>query len=172
MKFLKHSEWAENMLVDGSLIVSHWDTTTDGKPDKDCPQGGVLSPRVWFRVVNNLLKDLKKEGFLIYGYTDDTAILVTGNFLNTPEDLMINAMKTVQEQSETKDLTVIWLKTNVIIFTRKYKPQPIVPLRLRGENKLPSPVRWNIQESYWTLKWIGSNTPQTEGRNLLLCVGI
>ena len=92
-------------------------------------------------MVNNLLKDLKKEGFLIYGYTDDTAILVTGNFLNTPEDLMINAMKTVQEQSETKDLTVIWLKTNVIIFTRKYKPQPIVPLRLRGENKLPSPVR-------------------------------
>jgi len=34
MKFLKCSEWAEHMLVDGNLIVIHWDTTTDGKPGK------------------------------------------------------------------------------------------------------------------------------------------
>jgi len=92
-------------------------------------------------VVNNPLKDLQKEGFLVYGYADDTAISVTGNFLNTPRDLKINAMKTVQKQCETKGLTVIWLKTNVIIFTRNYTPQPTVPLRLGREKKLPSPVQ-------------------------------
>ena len=40
MKSLKRSERAEHMLVDGNLIVIHWDTATDGKPDKGCPQGG------------------------------------------------------------------------------------------------------------------------------------
>lgn len=31
-------------------------------------------------MVNDLIECLKKEGFLVYGYTDDTAILVRGNF--------------------------------------------------------------------------------------------
>jgi len=78
---------------------------------------------------------------MVYGYADDTVILVTGNLLNTPRDLIINALKIVQKQCETKSLTVNWLKTNVTIFTRKYKPQPIVPLRLGGGGgEFPPPV--------------------------------
>jgi hypothetical protein len=57
-------------------------------------------------VVNDLSEDLQKERFLVYGYADDIAILVRGNFLGALGDLMINALKTVQRWWETKVLTV------------------------------------------------------------------
>jgi len=57
-------------------------------------------------VVNDLSQDLQKERFLVYGYADDIAILVRGNFLSALGDLMINALKIVQRWWETKVLTV------------------------------------------------------------------
>jgi hypothetical protein len=86
-------------------------------------------------VVNDLLKDLQQEGFLVYGCADDSQ-LVRGNFLNILRDHVINAMKTVQRLCETKSLTLNPLKTNVTVFTRKWKPKPIKPLRLRGKKKI------------------------------------
>lgn len=83
-------------------------------------------------MVNDLLVDLQKEGFLVYGYADETAILIGGNFHNTLRDLIINALQIVQRQCETKGLTANPLKTNALVFTRKYKPEPIEPLRLEG----------------------------------------
>jgi hypothetical protein len=47
-------------------------------------------------MVNVLLEYLKKEGFLVYGYTGDTAILVRGNFSKILRDLMIKTLKIVQ----------------------------------------------------------------------------
>jgi hypothetical protein len=83
-------------------------------------------------VVNDLLEDLQKEGFLVYGYADDTAILVGGNFHNTLRDLMINTLQRVQRRCETKGLKVNPLKTTALAFTRKYKPEPIELWRLGG----------------------------------------
>jgi len=57
-------------------------------------------------VVNDLSQDLQKERFLVYGYADDIAILVRGNFLSALGDLMINSLKIVQRWWETKVLTV------------------------------------------------------------------
>jgi hypothetical protein len=39
-------DWVEDMLVDRNFPVSHGDTTIEGKPEKFCPQVGVLSPLV------------------------------------------------------------------------------------------------------------------------------
>ena len=57
-------------------------------------------------MVNDLSQDLQKERFLVYGYADDIAILVRGNFLSALGDLMINSLKIVQRWWETKVLTV------------------------------------------------------------------
>jgi len=119
------------MLVDTNMTISQEHTTIRGKPDKSCPQGGVLSPLLCCLVVNDLSQDLQKEGFLVYGYADDTAILVRGNVHNTLRDLTANALRIVQRRCETKGLRTNPLKTNIMVFTRKYKSEPKEPLRLR-----------------------------------------
>lgn len=69
---------------------------------------------------------------MVYDYADDIAILVRGNLINA-YDLMINTLKAVQIQCQTKCLTANPLKTDVVFFTRTYKPAPIEPLRLGGK---------------------------------------
>jgi hypothetical protein len=49
--------------------------------------------------------------------------------LNTFRDFIINALKIVHRWCETKSLPVNPLKTNIMVFTRKYKPEPIQPMR-------------------------------------------
>jgi len=51
------------MLVDLSLIVSHWDTTTDGKPDKDWPQGDGFVSTCVIPCGKQPLQGLKKRKF-------------------------------------------------------------------------------------------------------------
>jgi hypothetical protein len=46
-------------------------------------------------MVNVLLVDLRKEGFLVYGYAYDIAILVRENFLNTVRHLMTNTLSII-----------------------------------------------------------------------------
>jgi hypothetical protein len=82
-------------------------------------------------LVYNVVKALQKEGILVYGYADDIPISMRGNFLNTLRDFMINALKIVHRWCETKGLSVNPLKTNIMVFTRKYKPEPIQPMRLK-----------------------------------------
>jgi hypothetical protein len=48
----------------------------EGTPDRGCPQEGVLSPLLWCIVVNDLLEELRREGFHVYGYADDIDIAV------------------------------------------------------------------------------------------------
>jgi hypothetical protein len=48
-------------------------------------------------------------------------------------DLMINILKIVQRWCVTKCLMVNPLKTNVMVFTRKYKQQPTQVLRVKGK---------------------------------------
>jgi Reverse transcriptase (RNA-dependent DNA polymerase). len=127
-------DWVEYMLENRNRTVSNGDTTTEGNPDKGCPQGGFLSPLLWCFMVNDLLVHLQKEGFLVHSYADNTAILIRWKFLNTLTDLMINVLKTVQRWYETKGLMVNLLETNVMVFTRKYKPVPTQPLTV-GEKR-------------------------------------
>jgi hypothetical protein len=66
-------EWTMNMLAGRNLTVHHRDITIEGKPDTSSPQGGVLSPLLWYFMVNDLLLGLQR-GFCIYGYADVTAM--------------------------------------------------------------------------------------------------
>ena len=64
-------DWTENMLggtAKRNLTVYHRERTTEGTPDRGCPQGGVLSPLQWCPVLNDQLEDLQRKGFHVYGY--------------------------------------------------------------------------------------------------------
>ncbi|KMQ89208.1 reverse transcriptase [Lasius niger] len=100
------------MLTGKNLLVRYCNIAIKGKSDRGCPQGGVLSTLLWCLVVNDLLEDLQRKGFLTYSYADDIAIV---------------------SWCETKDLTVNPSKTNIMVFTIKYKPEPIEPLKLWGK---------------------------------------
>jgi hypothetical protein len=94
-------------------------------------------------VVNDRLEDLQKEGFLVYGYADEITVSVRENLLNTLRDLMIDALELVQSWCDTKGLKINPLKSNVIVFTRKYKPEPAEPLKLgRSEIAFTNSVKY------------------------------
>jgi hypothetical protein len=111
------------------LTVNLGDRTTEGKLDKGCPERERdLFPLLWCSLVY-VIEDLQKESFLVYGYADDIPNSVKGNFLNTLRDFTINVLKIVHRWCETKGLPVNPLKTNIMVFTRKYKPEPIQPMK-------------------------------------------
>jgi hypothetical protein len=86
-------DWTENMLAGRRIMVYHGERVVEGTPDRGCPQGRVLSPLLWWLVVNDLLEDLQREGFHVYGHADDIAIVAGGHFLTTLRDLIEYALK-------------------------------------------------------------------------------
>jgi hypothetical protein len=60
------------------------------------------------------------------------------------KDLIINVLKIVQRWCVTKRLMVNLLKTNVLVFMRKYKPEPTQALRVGGkETVFTSTVKYS-----------------------------
>ncbi|KMQ83132.1 lian-aa1 retrotransposon protein [Lasius niger] len=59
-------DWIEDMLTGRNPLVGYGDTAIKGKPDRGCPQEGVLSPLLWC-LVNDLLENLQRKSFLTYG---------------------------------------------------------------------------------------------------------
>ena len=78
----------------------------------------------------NATRGFTRGRFSSYGYAVDIAISIRENLLNTLRNLMICALKLVKSWCETKGLKVNPLKSNVIIFTRKCKPEPVQPLKI------------------------------------------
>jgi hypothetical protein len=126
-------DWTENMLAGWRMMVCHGEKMVEGTPDRGCPQGGVLSLLLWCLVVNDFVEDLQTEGFHAYGYADDIAIVAGGRFLTTLRDLMQYALKMTYRWCKTKGLVVNPQKTNIMIFTKNYKPETIEPLRFEGQ---------------------------------------
>jgi hypothetical protein len=49
-------DWTDSMLVERNIVVCHGEETTEGTPDRECPQGGDRSPRLQCLVINNPLR--------------------------------------------------------------------------------------------------------------------
>jgi len=90
--------------------------------------GRVFFPLLWCLVMNELLVGLRKAGFLVFGYADDVAIVAKGNFLSNLKECIDDTFRIIW--CKIKDPTVNPFKTKTMIFTRKYKPEAIEPLKL------------------------------------------
>jgi hypothetical protein len=64
---------------------------------------------------NDLLKNIQREGFYVYNYADDIAIVAGGRFLTTFRDLMKHALKMTYRWFKTKGQVFNPQKTNVMI---------------------------------------------------------
>ena len=92
------------------------------------PQGGALSPLLWSLVADSLLSWLTKQGVFAQGYADDGVILVCGKVLSTMSEIMQRILWGVEEWCKKRHLRVNPIKTVMILFTRKYKPESVRPV--------------------------------------------
>lgn len=56
------------------LTANKGNITTKGTVDSGCRQG-VISPLLWYLMVNDPLVELSRWGFLVLGYADDILII-------------------------------------------------------------------------------------------------
>ena len=125
-------DWTENMLANRRLTATHGNCTITGLANRGCPQGGVFSPSLWNLVVDELLSELRRRGIKVFGYADDLAVLISGPFVDTIRDLMKETLKFVLDWCNSKGLAINPSKTQLMLFTRRYKPERYVPIRIEG----------------------------------------
>jgi len=100
------------------------------------PQGGGLSPILWSLVADSLLSWLSKQGVYVQGYADDGCILVCGKVLTTMSEIMQRILRGVEDWCRKRDLRVNPSKTEIILFTRKYKPDTLRAITFYGQQLL------------------------------------
>ena len=95
------------------------------------PQGGGLSPILWSLVADSLLKWLSKQGTFAQGYADDGAVLICGRILSTICDisLMQRILYGIEQWCIKRELSVNPSKTEMVLFTRRYKPEKLKTIK-------------------------------------------
>jgi len=81
-------------------------------------------------VVNKLLSLLEEAGTKVVAYADDVVILLQGKFPQTLCNLMETALSTLFRWQAGCGLGVNPEKTELVLFTRKYKVTIVVPPKL------------------------------------------
>ena len=113
--------WIVGMLGDRKVFSEWKGTKVEGIVSDGCPQGGVLSPLLWTLVADELLRMTNDSGVITVGYADDFALLVKGKYEEVLPDILERTLGKVKEWCEGKKLRVNPTKTDIVIFTRKYK---------------------------------------------------
>ena len=115
-------DWTSHMLRNRELEVTKGKTTVRRcDVSSGCLQWGVMSPLLLCLIVDNLLTNLSVEGYQVVGYADDIMIIRRGPFLHTLIELKQGDSWIVEAWCRSTGLGVNRDKTEVMVFTRKYK---------------------------------------------------
>ena len=114
-------DWTCDMLGNRNITIAKGNTALRGIVDSGYPQGGVLSPLLWCLVVNELLHLLTDQGCHPIEYADYILVIVRGMHLDALMGVMQQTLKVVDTWCRTTGLLVNPGKTDVVIFTRRYK---------------------------------------------------
>lgn len=82
--------------------------------------------------MDELLDKLRMEGFLLYDYADDVAIIARGKFLSVLKGKMSYSQHILNEWCGRRTLSVNTNKICANIFTRRYNVTLPEPLKFRG----------------------------------------
>jgi hypothetical protein len=86
--------------------------------DRECPQGGVLSPLL---VENGYPARLSRKCLCTQGHADDLALLVNRKFPSTVSELMQRALNIIQSCCRAEELSANPDKTKLMLFTKRKK---------------------------------------------------
>lgn len=126
--------WVSHMLRNRSVEAEIKGCRRTRLVERGCPQGGVLSPRLWNMVIDELLEVVEREhpGIHIQAYADDVTMVSEGFDENTVSNILQSALETVQRWCNQKGLSVNPRKTELVSYTGKTKWNPPA-IRLEGE---------------------------------------
>lgn len=113
--------WLKELLSKRLVHSEQGFSRIKGQVTQGCPQGGVLSPKLWCLAVDGLLEELRRAEFEVVGYSDDIAILVRGTRVDSGMEKMQEALLIVENWCRRVGLTVNPDKTECVLFTRKQK---------------------------------------------------
>jgi len=110
-----------NLLI-GRMVTATLGTSTQTRlVNRGTLQGGVAL--LWNIAVNRLLRILEGGGCKVVAYADDVAIIFKGKYPQTLCDLMTAKHKILSEWTIANLLGVSPLKTELVLFTNRYKIQ-------------------------------------------------
>ena len=90
----------------------------------------------------------------IVAYTDDVVILITGKFLSTISDVKQYELNVLSSWATSKSLGVNPEKTDLVLFTRRYKIEQF-RLPVLGELNLNWQMKQNILECFLIVNYLG-----------------
>lgn len=123
--------WIMNMLQNRTLIADLKGHSVHKRPVMGCPQGGVLSPLIWLLIADQLLYNLEEANFKSIGFADDFAIFTQGKFIPVVFQRMQEALKIVENFTNSVSLSVNPNKVGAMLFT-KSRLRQAKPLKLFG----------------------------------------
>jgi len=121
-------QWISAMIAQRTVSVNLGQNTIQIEVLSGLPQGGGLSPTLWFLVADILLCWLTKQGVFAQGFADDELILIIGKVLNTMCEIMHRVLQGEEKWCTARELSVNPIKTKLMLFTRKYKPDAMSPI--------------------------------------------
>lgn len=115
------SSWIKHMLSHRYITIDLNGSKMTVKATRGTPQGGVISPMLWICIMDALLRSLHQCGYKAVGYADDLTILCQGKHLHILSDRTQQAVRIVETWCKEVSLTVNPDKSEVIVFTKKFK---------------------------------------------------
>ena len=120
--------WISAMIEQRTVCVRVGETLIQVATQCGLPQGGGLSPTLWTLIANSLLRWLTKQGIFAQGFADDGVVLVVGKVLHTIYKIMQRILRGVEKWCADKELSLNPSKAEMMLFTRKYKPESVCPI--------------------------------------------
>lgn len=124
--------WVTNLMKQRSVLATAGTASCSALTTQGTAQGGVLSALFYVLVADELLCQLNDQRWFTIGYSDDTTILLRGPDLGTLCEMMQLALNMVSRWCITARMTVSAEKTQLMLFTRRYKVNGWKPMRLNG----------------------------------------
>jgi ribonuclease HI len=126
-------EWILAMLGKRTLIADLNGVKVRKRPVMGCPQGGVLSPLIWLFIADALLMKMEEANIHAVSFADDFVLLVRGSVPDVVFDRMQQALRIVEQFTNSVSLSVNPTKVGAMLFTRRQNCK-VKPLRLFGGN--------------------------------------